>query len=112
MKFSDVVADVFLPGIAEHFELSAIGEGDDLSLREHALDGIGDRLARFLVNDIEHGSQILPGGIGGGPAGQLFSDGVKEIDTSMDIGGNDGIADAGKSDAEPFALLVEFGGPA
>src|SRR5204862_7190120 len=28
VKFSDVVADVFLPGIAEHFELSAIGAED------------------------------------------------------------------------------------
>ena len=65
--------------------------------------------ARFLFDQMEHVIDRTPHGFRSAPAAQLFSDRIQECDAAIVIYRNDRVANTAERDAEPLALLAQFG---
>ena len=72
-----------------------------------------NRLARTLVDDPEYGVERLTCGILQQPAGQRFGHAVHIRDAAVDVGGDDGVANAAQRHAQQFAALAgaQLGNP-
>ena len=86
-----------------------IRQADDDPLGQHAVDGIHGRLARGFIDDPQHVLERLALGIVGCPAGERRGDWIDEHDSSVGVGGDHGVADAGKRGAEVLALVPQIG---
>src|SRR5208337_3996809 len=62
----------------------------------------------LFVDDLKDFRQWPPRGVGREPAGQRFGYAVEEGHPACGVGGNDGVADAGKGDPQPFRLLLQL----
>ena len=66
-----------------------------------------DRLPRFLVDDAEHGVELLACCFLFLPPGQRLGHGVHVGDAAFGIGGDNRIADAGERRPQAFALFLK-----
>ena len=72
-----------------------------------ALDGVGQRLAGRLVDDVEDPGHRLAAGLGDGPAGQPLGDRVQVVDDARGVGADDAVADRGEGHLRELLLLGE-----
>ena len=77
-------------------ERRVVGQPDHRAQAEHLGRGILDRLPGLLVDDVEHLGQRPPDRLRSRPAGQRFGRWVQEGHTSLGVGGDDRVADAGQ----------------
>ena len=84
-----------------------IGQGDHSALAEDASNDVFARRASVFVNNAEHLLDGLAQGLLLRPTGERRGDGVEEGDVARGIGGQDAVADAGKGDLQPLALLAQ-----
>ena len=102
----DGVADGELPAVAPHQHRVA-GVLDHPPLGEAALDGVGERLAGPLVDDVEDAGHRLAAGLVGAPAGQPLGDRVEVVDEAGGVGADDAVADRGEGHLGELLLLGE-----
>ena len=102
----DGVADGELPAVAPH-QHGVAGVLDDPPLGEAALDGVGQRLARRLVDDAEDPRHRLAAGLGDAPAGEPLGHRVEVVDDAGGVGADDAVADRGEGDLGELLLLGE-----
>ncbi len=92
-------------GLVVRDEDGVVGEADDSAAANGFDDGAFNDLAGFFVDDVEDGGEGFADGLIGGPSGHDFGRGVHVGDVGVGVGGDDGVADAGEGDLEPFLLL-------
>ena len=83
-----------------------IREADDDPVPKGFRRRILDRQTRVLVDDPKHCVERLADRFCLHPPGQRFGDGVHVRDAAVDVGGDDGVADAAQRHPQQLALLV------
>ena len=69
-----------------------------------------DRLACFLVDDVEHVLKVASGGFRRLPADKFLGDGIEEVHSPFGVGADDRIADARQRNVQPLSLLLDESG--
>ncbi len=102
----DGVADGELPAVAPH-QHGVARVLDDPPLGEAALDGVGQRLAVALVDDVEDARHRQPAGLAEVPPRQPLGDRVEIVDDAGGVGAHDAVADRGEGHLRQLLLLGE-----
>jgi hypothetical protein len=82
-----------------------IGESHHGAALQHLLDRILDRAPSPLVDDVEHLFAVAADGVPHRPAGEVLGHRIHELDVAVDVGGDDGVADALERPLVTLALL-------
>src|SRR5262249_36869056 len=88
-------------------EQSMVRQTNARSRLECAHDGIFNRAARPLVNELEYVGERTSDRLGLRPAGQLLGDAVHECHAGIGVGADHAVADAGERDSQPLRLLSQ-----
>ena len=79
---------------------------DDDAFAQRSACGVFDRLTRALADDSKHRIERPSRRLRLRKAGQRFCHGIHVRDASLDVGGDDGVADAAQRDAQQLSSLV------
>ena len=86
-----------------------VRQADDVAFPERPCDGVLDRPACLLVDDLEHRLQRQAEGLGGRPPGQLFRNRVEQRHPPFRVGGDDRITNGPERDPQPLLLSGQGG---
>src|SRR6185312_13097711 len=100
------IAQGELLAVAAHQHRVAAVLGDP-PLEEAALDGVVQRLAGRLVDDVENQGHGLAAGFLQSPAGETLGHGVEVVDHAQAVGTDDAVTDRGEGHLRQLLLLCQ-----
>ena len=93
-------------------EDGVVGDADDAVEPLDFGDGVLNRLAGGLVDDVEDFADGAIAGVGFEPSGEFLGDGIHQLDLALGVAGDDTVADGGEGGTEVLLGLEELFGAA